>query len=114
MDAGVTQVIRGADLLTSTPRQIYLYGALRQQPPAYHHLPLALGADAKKLSKRDGRSACITSANGSSALWHALAFLGQQPPAELRQAPAPEQLAWARRTFQPELIPQNSRPAPRL
>jgi glutamyl-Q tRNA(Asp) synthetase len=50
----VTQVVRGADLLTSTPRQIALQRALGYTTPEYVHLPLVLGPDGKKLGKRDG------------------------------------------------------------
>jgi glutamyl-Q tRNA(Asp) synthetase len=53
-EQGVTQVVRGADLLTSTPRQIALQRALGLPTPAYAHLPLALNADGSKISKRDG------------------------------------------------------------
>lgn len=51
---GITDVVRGADLLGSTPRQILLQRALGLAHPAYAHVPLILGADARKLSKRDG------------------------------------------------------------
>jgi len=114
IDFGVTQVVRGADPLSSTPRQIFLYRCLRRATPDYYHLPLALGSDAEKLSKRHGQSAIVTPENGSLALWQVLDFLGQQPPAELRQAAAAEQLAWACRSFQPERIPVQARTAPQL
>lgn len=51
---GVTEVIRGADLLASTPRQIAIYRALGVPPPRYAHIPLVLGGDGARLSKRDG------------------------------------------------------------
>lgn len=50
---GVTQVVRGRDLLASTPRQIYLCRLLGEEPPAYTHLPLLLAPDGRRLSKRD-------------------------------------------------------------
>jgi glutamyl-tRNA synthetase len=51
---GITHVIRGEDLLPSTPRQLVVYAALAAQPPTYAHLPMVLGTDKKKLSKRHG------------------------------------------------------------
>ena len=51
---GVTQVIRGDDLVPSTPRQILLYRALGFEPPAFGHVPLAITPDGRRLAKRDG------------------------------------------------------------
>lgn len=51
---GVTHVLRGADLLPSTARQILLYRALGLSPPAWLHVPLLLGADGERLAKRHG------------------------------------------------------------
>ena len=51
---GVTQVVRGADLLQSTPRQLLLYRLLGLPAPQFYHLPLLLAADGRRLSKRDG------------------------------------------------------------
>ncbi len=53
-EQGVTQVVRGADLLASTPRQIALQRALGLPAPRYAHVPLVLNADGSKVSKRDG------------------------------------------------------------
>ena len=51
---GVTQVVRGADLLSSTPRQLWLYRTLGLQAPEFFHMPLLLAPDGRRLSKRDG------------------------------------------------------------
>ena len=51
--AGVTQVVRGRDLLSSTPRQLYIYRLLGAQPPKYWHVPLLTAPDGRRLSKRD-------------------------------------------------------------
>jgi glutamyl-tRNA synthetase len=53
-DMGVTHVIRGDDHLNNTPRQINMLQALGATPPAYAHVPMILGADGAKLSKRHG------------------------------------------------------------
>ncbi|MDD3347272.1 tRNA glutamyl-Q(34) synthetase GluQRS [Oscillibacter sp.] len=50
---GVTEVVRGADLLASTPRQLYLYHLLGLTPPAFYHFPLLLSPSGRRLSKRD-------------------------------------------------------------
>lgn len=50
---GVTEVVRGGDLLDSTPRQLYLYHLLGLTPPAFYHFPLLLAPDGRRLSKRD-------------------------------------------------------------
>ena len=52
-DAGVTQVVRGSDLLSSTPRQIWLQRQLGLPEPAYYHVPLLLAPDGRRLSKRE-------------------------------------------------------------
>lgn len=58
-DMGVTLVVRGADHLTNTHKQIPLYHALGLTPPAFAHMPLTLGADRSKLSKRHGATSLI-------------------------------------------------------
>lgn len=54
IDMGITNVLRGEDHITSTPRQILLFEALGAKPPVYSHLPLIIGDDKKKLGKRHG------------------------------------------------------------
>jgi glutamyl-Q tRNA(Asp) synthetase len=110
-DCGVTQVVRGADLLASTARQVYLYRCLGATAPLYLHLPLVLGAGGKKLSKRDGDDVVVTAANGAMLLWHGLAFLGQRPPEAIRVLPAPEILSWGIENFNPRSIPVVDRQA---
>jgi glutamyl-tRNA synthetase len=53
-DMGITEVIRGDDLVPSTPRQLLLYQALGLTPPAFTHVPLVMGADGRRLAKRHG------------------------------------------------------------
>ncbi|MBQ9968501.1 MAG: tRNA glutamyl-Q(34) synthetase GluQRS, partial [Oscillospiraceae bacterium] len=52
-DGGITQVVRGMDLLSSTPRQIYLYELLGKTPPSFCHVPLLVAPDGRRLSKRE-------------------------------------------------------------
>jgi len=52
-EAGVNEVVRGCDLLSSTPRQLYLYRLLGLTPPSYYHVPMLTDAEGRKLSKRD-------------------------------------------------------------
>lgn len=75
----ISDVVRGADLLDSTPRQILLQRLLGLPTPAYAHLPLALDESGRKLSKQD-RSRPVDRADPLPALRAALAFLGQAVP----------------------------------
>lgn len=52
-DGGVTQVVRGMDLLDSTPRQLYLYELLGLKAPEFYHVPLLTASDGRRLSKRE-------------------------------------------------------------
>jgi glutamyl-Q tRNA(Asp) synthetase len=104
-DSGVTQVVRGQDLLASTPRQIYLQECLELPHPRYIHLPLALAANGKKISKRHGALA-IDRVDGGRLIWQALRFLGQAVPDWLRAAPPGEVLAWGTKHFDLGLVPQ--------
>jgi len=79
---GVTQVVRGADLLDSTSRQICLQKALGFPTPEYMHLPVVIAADGKKMSKRT-RTDPVNLREPAAALGQALQFLGQSPPSGL-------------------------------
>lgn len=72
---GITEVVRGADLLDSTPRQILLQRALGLPTPAYAHIPVLLGEDGQKLSKQTF-AAPVDAADPLPALRHALRLLG--------------------------------------
>lgn len=98
--SGVTEVIRGADLLSSTPRQILLQRALGLPTPRYGHLPVLVEADGRKLAK--SRRALPLSADAASRdLWRVLEFLAQSPPLALAHEPAREIWAWAIANWQP-------------
>lgn len=104
-EAGVNQVVRGADLLSSTPRQIFLHACLGAPAPTYFHLPLATDCQGAKISKRHGATLEATSAGTAQPLIRALTFLGQRVPDELHGAPPAEALAWAVENFHPGAIP---------
>ncbi|MDR0736252.1 MAG: tRNA glutamyl-Q(34) synthetase GluQRS [Zoogloeaceae bacterium] len=91
---GVTQVVRGADLLHSTPRQIYLQHLLGLPTPEYAHLPIATNAAGEKLSKQT-RARPLQTRCAAANLSAALAFLGQAPPPELAKASVEEAWRWA-------------------
>ncbi len=91
---GVTEVVRGSDLLTSTARQVLLQRALELPTPRYGHLPVLVEADGRKLAK--SRHALPLAADAAATqLWQALSWLGQSPPQELARAPVREFWAWA-------------------
>jgi glutamyl-Q tRNA(Asp) synthetase len=107
---GVNQVVRGADLLPSTPRQIYLQRLLGYAVPVYCHLPLVTGPGGTKLSKRDNAISLASGRNlgtvGGALLCNAMRFLGQVPPAYLESAHFREILAWGVANFDPAAIPR--------
>jgi glutamyl-Q tRNA(Asp) synthetase len=91
-EQGITDVVRGADLLDSTARQIFLQRNLNISTPNYMHLPLVVNADGQKLSKQTGAKP-VDTREPNRVLWSALALLGQDPDPELRLESPPEILA---------------------
>ena len=91
---GITDVVRGADLLDSTPRQIFLQQLLDLPTPRYLHLPVATNAHGEKLSKQT-LAEPVDPSRGAGALLGALRFLGQAPPAALSGTSARGVLGWA-------------------
>ncbi len=104
-ESGITEVVRGADLVFSTYRQIHLQEALGLPRPAYLHLPLALLATGEKLSKQTGATALDPDHAGLS-LVRALRFLGHAPPRELESTPAETVLGWALANWSLSSVPQ--------
>ena len=103
--AGITHVVRGADLLASTARQIFLQQCLEVPTPYYAHLPVAVNAAGEKLSKQT-RAAPVDDSQPGPALFSALEFLGQGPPVELSGA-GPNQLwVWAMDHWRVDRVPR--------
>jgi glutamyl-Q tRNA(Asp) synthetase len=97
----ITHVVRGADLLHSTPRQIHLQRLLGLPTPHYLHLPIAVNPAGEKLSKQT-LAPTITTDDVVATLISVLDFLHQRPPAELLQESIEEVLDWAVQNWQPE------------
>lgn len=86
-DQGITRVVRGADLLSSTPRQVHLQGLLGLPTPGYAHVPIVLDAEGRKLSKRD-LAHPVDPRHPLAALLAAWKFLGQPTESEDPGSPA--------------------------
>lgn len=98
----ITHVVRGADLINSTPRQIFLQRLLDFAMPAYQHLPVAINPAGEKLSKQTRATAVVP--GDRATLLSVLQFLDQQPPEHLCAAPVRDILAWAIENWQPERL----------
>jgi glutamyl-Q tRNA(Asp) synthetase len=104
-EQGVTDVVRGADLIDSTPRQILLQQLLRLPSPRYAHVPVAVNAQGEKLSKQTHASP-VQRGQASHALYAALRFLGQAPPDTLFAANVRELWDWAIAHWRLERVPR--------
>ncbi len=104
-DQGVDHVVRGADLIHSTARQIFLQRLLGVPTPAYAHLPVAVDASGAKLSKQT-RAAPVDARDPVPALLAAASFLGQNPPAALRRLARADFWAWAREHWRLARVPR--------
>ena len=100
---GVTEVVRGADLLSSTLRQILLQRALGLRTPRYGHLPVLTEPGGQKLAK-SRRTVPLDPRDVPRQLWQVLEWLEQAPPPELAAAPVQEIWAWAIPNWRPERI----------
>jgi glutamyl-Q tRNA(Asp) synthetase len=102
---GITHIVRGADLLDSTPRQIYLQKQLNYLQPQYAHIPLASNSSGEKLSKQT-LAKPVTDNNTNQLFYEALLFLGQQPPLAIKNATLTEMWRWACSNWQLASIPK--------
>lgn len=93
IDQGITEVVRGSDLIEPTGRQIGLYQLLNTTPISYIHLPLAIDDFGHKLSKQNHAKA-INLQQPKPTLIHAMQFLGFVIPLEVQEAKLDEILAW--------------------
>ena len=111
-EQSITDVVRGADLLASTPRQIHLQRLLGLPTPRYAHLPAAVNALGEKLSKQT-LARPLDPRRAAAAIAAALAFLGQAPPPGLGRAALREVWDWSLAHWDLGKVPrQRALPAP--
>lgn len=101
--AGITEVVRGADLVDSTPRQLLIYRRLGLEPPEWMHLPMVTDENGRKLSKSDQDDPVVDRPH-AEALRLALRALGHEPPAGARLLQT--QMDWALANFETARIPR--------
>lgn len=103
-DQAISEVVRGEDLLDSTPRQIYLQQQLDYAQPGYLHLPLLVDEHGHKLGKSTG-AAALDLSRPVTHLHLALELLGQKPPAELKRDSLSQLWSWAIKHWDISQIP---------
>lgn len=101
---GITHIIRGADLLDSTPRQIYLQQRLKLSSPRYAHVPVATSLSGQKLSKQT-RAQPVKLRDSGMVLCSVLRFLGMQPPADIATDKLEHIWEWAISHWQIQRVP---------
>ncbi|RUL89795.1 tRNA glutamyl-Q(34) synthetase GluQRS [Tautonia sociabilis] len=100
---GVTQVIRGDDLISSTPRQLLLYRALELVPPRFGHVPLVLGPDGRRLAKRDESIKLSTLREGGMDPRRLVGWIGETLGMGSGEPASPSEYL---RRFEPDLVPE--------
>jgi glutamyl-Q tRNA(Asp) synthetase len=98
---GITEVVRGVDLLQFTAAQIHLQRVLALETPTYMHVPVAVTRDGDKLSKQTGAPA-LNDQTPVENLFRCLDFLRQKPPTALRSGSLDRIWVWARANWRPE------------
>ena len=104
---GVTDIVRGADLLESTPQQRFLQSLLSLPAPRYAHLPVLTEPGGAKLAK-SRRSVALNTARAPSQLATVFRLLGLEPPAELAGGTVHEAWAWAIARWDPGRVPKGA------
>jgi glutamyl-Q tRNA(Asp) synthetase len=105
-EQAITHVVRGADLIDSTPRQIYLQSLLGFSVPSYLHLPVAVNAAGEKLSKQT-LAVPVDAHNPATILCLALKFLNQDLPAHLAQGSVDTIWKWAIPHWNRDALPRS-------
>lgn len=108
---GVNHIVRGADLIEPTVRQISLYQHLGYPQPNYLHLPLAVNAQGDKLSKQN-HAPELPEGDPRPVLLKALQFLGQNVPENWQDLPLDLLLRWATKHWTPAKMPRQDAKAP--
>lgn len=103
----IGEVIRGADLLGSTFRQLLVQRALGQAPACYGHVPVLVARDGRKLSKQNHVLA-LQPDQAPHNLWHCLDLLGQSPPADLRGTSVTTLIEWGVAHWQLARVPRQA------
>jgi glutamyl-Q tRNA(Asp) synthetase len=104
-EQGITEIVRGADLIESTPRQMHLQNLLGLPTPDYLHLPVALNAQGEKLSKQSFAAAADI-ARPVPMLYQVLRFLGQDPPPALTESNLDDFWRWAIAHWRVDRVPR--------
>ena len=99
----INHIVRGYDLLDSTPRQIYLQQLLRLVTPGYMHVPVIIDEQGYKLSKQTHATA-VDLKKPHAVIFKLLSLLKQNPPDELQHAPPTELLSWAIEHWNPGML----------
>ncbi len=103
----MTDIVRGADLLESSARQIHVIRLLGLNVPRYTHLPVAVNARGEKLSKQT-LAKSVDPGEPAQVLVPVLRFLGQSPPEELSRAGTPEVWRWGIANWRLQQVPKQS------
>lgn len=105
---GITEVVRGIDLIESTARQIWLQRLLGYAEPRYQHIPVAVNVLDQKLSKSHGAGA-VSISRAAETLVAALGVLGQQPPEDLAASKIEDIWVWARANWRIDVLQGRTR-----